>query len=904
MRGMELLNPVQPPGPAYEWPTTPVDVYEPNFGLLASDDTWRTSWSTIVAGRFSSSPYSGLLFVEESTSYAELYATDGNGRLVAPAVGVFDPLGGRPGWSHIVPGHFGPSGFTGLVLYNQSEGSALFLDCDGEGHFQVIDSQSGWRTSWSHIVSGRFDVTSPYSGLCFYSASENYAEIWTTDGHGLAGGAPMQILSDFSSTTFTHVVAADFHWTPGFAISTHTLTDVFCYDATTGHGEMYHCDLNGTDDLPSSALVVPPFTQSDELPKGATTVVAGNFGGTGNSDLAFYSGPSGTLDFYSFLDFLGPEDKDSANIVPNETQTGLPSTAGPIVVGTFWQPNDEDYKFADGPSAPGSPPYDPDWRFGTGCFTDVLLYDRAAGSGHFYFHEPLPPPAVPLDGYITSKTAVKGGDSVATGSVVPGESIAFHVSSQCGAYTIDIYLEGAFADGPERLMATLDGLPTDPTPYPVARTAYRDGAGWPAVTTFTVPDWPSGVYLARVRAISGTLEVDLPFVVRAPSTSQNSILLVLADTTFHSYNDWGGRNLYGNVAGATFAGAYPSATAMRVPFGFTLSCERPFHGGFGNSVSAWDLPFIQWLGRRNIRFDVCNSRDLHFGDLSGSSYRLVLFVGHHEYWTAPMRTTVETFVRDGGNVAFFSGNVCWWQVRLTPDGTQLICYKIDDFDPVSVTADHVLTTGHWNSDSVKRPETELTGVSWVGEDGLLIDFFGDNDHRYTLKQPDHWALAWTGLRNGDTFGEYPGSDGYPAGSVCGGETDRIQQGGPNGLDSPAGYTIASVYDLTDTTQEVGTMGSFRPAPGAGTVFNAATVNWALGLSRDRTSWNTIDQITANVIAHLGGHCVVKPWTTVSEGATTPGAPVTAVLTGPGEVALFLADPAGGVYTTTGSAAHG
>jgi hypothetical protein len=46
-----------------------------------------------------------------------------------------------------------------------------------------------------------------------------------------------------------------------------------------------------------------------------------------------------------------------------------------------------------------------------------------------------------------------------------------------------------------------------------------------------------------------------------------------------------------------------------------------------------------------------------------------------------------------------------------------------------------------------------------------------------------------------------------------------------------------------------------------------------------------------------------PWASVSEGRTVPGAPVSAVaLPGQaGRVALFLADPGGGVFTTSGSA---
>jgi hypothetical protein len=42
-----------------------------------------------------------------------------------------------------------------------------------------------------------------------------------------------------------------------------------------------------------------------------------------------------------------------------------------------------------------------------------------------------------------------------------------------------------------------------------------------------------------------------------------------------------------------------------------------------------------------------------------------------------------------------------------------------------------------------------------------------------------------------------------------------------------------------------------------------------------------------------------PWSTVSEGSTTPGAPITAVADFEGRINLFLANPAGGVYTCRG-----
>jgi hypothetical protein len=119
---------IAPSRPHWERAGEPrVNVYEPSFGLLASDTGWRTTWSAIVAGRFTASLFSGLLFVEHSTAYAELYDTDGQGRLVAPFRRQFSPLGERATWTHVVPGFFGPSEFTGLLFTTAQPASAAFM---------------------------------------------------------------------------------------------------------------------------------------------------------------------------------------------------------------------------------------------------------------------------------------------------------------------------------------------------------------------------------------------------------------------------------------------------------------------------------------------------------------------------------------------------------------------------------------------------------------------------------------------------------------------------------------------------------------------------------------------------------------------------------------------------------
>ena len=603
------------------------DVYESNFGRLASDASWRKSWSAIVAGKFTSSHFSSLLFVEESTGYAELYDTDGQGRIIAPPLGQFNPLGDRNSWTHVIPGLFGPSGFTGLLLYDRAAGFGRFYDSDGQGGFNLLSEYSGWRTSWTHIVAGRFVASSPYGSLFFYSAIENYGEIWATDGKGLAGHSPYQVFSNYLAGAVTHILAGDFHWTPGFIDRVPTLTDLFFYNAGTGQGEMYRCGM--IDDQNSIILSDTPAASSDSLPLQATRVVAGNFGGLGNTDLAFYDGASGKLSFYSFQD----TSDTTANLVLRETQRGLRKNLHTIVPGNFRMWNPEDHWFNDGPPVPSNPPFDPNWRFNTGAFSDLLFYDRNAGLGEFYFHEPIPPPAEPIEGYITSQTSPGNPSAaVSTGSVLPGASISFHVSSQHGPYSITIYRTGFFADGTtEQMMAVIDGLPSDPTPFPIARNAYKDGAQWPAVAQFVIPDWPSGLYLARVQTTgTSSYTTDIPFVVRAPAGSPFPILLVLADCTYYAYNDWGGRNSYGHLSGTDFVGAFPSTSALRIPFGFQLSFERPLHGGFGNVPQTCEIPFIRWMARRGIPVDVCTSRDLHFEQPDPNTYSLLLFVGHHE----------------------------------------------------------------------------------------------------------------------------------------------------------------------------------------------------------------------------------------------------------------------------------
>src|SRR5204862_3384598 len=93
---------------------------------------------------------------------------------------------------------------------------------------------------------------------------------------------------------------------------------------------------------------------------------------------------------------------------------------------------------------------------------------------------------------------------------------------------------------------------------------------------------------------------------------------------------------------------------------------------------------------------------------------LVLSVGHDEYWSSAMRDNLEGFIAKGGNVAFFSGNTSFWQVRPENRGRILVGWK-DGYeeDPFYAQGRYKLLSTMWSNRLIERPENELTGVSFA-----------------------------------------------------------------------------------------------------------------------------------------------------------------------------------------------
>ena len=302
----------------------------------------------------------------------------------------------------------------------------------------------------------------------------------------------------------------------------------------------------------------------------------------------------------------------------------------------------------------------------------------------------------------------------------------------------------------------------------------------------------------------------------------------------------------------------------------------------------WEMPFISWAERQGYGIDVISNADLQEHPAIVDRYELVLSVGHDEYWSGPMRDTVEGFVARGGNAAFFSGNTSLWQVRLEEpvDGAAsvMVGYK-GQFkkDPVYDTDRMAELTSIWSDHLIGRPENEMTGVSFTrGGYHRIGKRVTNGAGGYTVYRPDHWMFEGTGIDYGDVLGaaattvgyecdgcEYTVVDGLPVPTHADGTPDsfeilamvpaahftRTTAARPPKPSEPSEIEfLASRVFGSKEPEYVRRIAAGQAMLGAhtsdsgGTVITSGSTDWAHGLAgRDPQ----IEQITTNILDRLG-----------------------------------------------------
>ncbi|MFL5884842.1 MAG: N,N-dimethylformamidase beta subunit family domain-containing protein [Thermoleophilaceae bacterium] len=396
-------------------------------------------------------------------------------------------------------------------------------------------------------------------------------------------------------------------------------------------------------------------------------------------------------------------------------------------------------------------------------------------------------------------------------SVLPGGTLHFHVSTAPAApYRIELYRLGPWSGAaPERVACvpsctrTSAGVPRAKPAPDAATGAVR--ANWPVTNSFAVPrSWPSGYYVAKVvlqrgaQALSGKL---VPFIVRAPSSSTSSILVVAAANTWQAYNNWGGTSLY-----------EPRTHAVKASF------DRPYESVRvgGQSLFDWELPLARFIESQGYDVTYTTDVDVDRDPASLAGHDLVVVAGHSEYWTTGERSALEA-ARDSGVNLFFAGaNSGYWHVRYEDGGRTIVGYKNQSQgpygpDPQAGTAEE---TTFFRSLHPARPECTLIGIA---SDGGLTDPPGF-DRFVSNAALGHAWFAGTGFGPGASL---PRSVGY--------EWDQVIRGCTPPLAAGTSQTVLFHTDASGTNGISQNDSAAYTAPSGARVFAAGTFEFAWGL---------------------------------------------------------------------------
>jgi len=443
---------------------------------------------------------------------------------------------------------------------------------------------------------------------------------------------------------------------------------------------------------------------------------------------------------------------------------------------------------------------------------------------------------------------IKGYASAA--GVERGQSIDFHVSTHpARPFTVTVYRMGYYGGLGARRLAHSPTLPGVAQPEPAtAQATGMISCAWSANWTLKVPrHWTSGAYLAAFTTVDGHRSY-APFVVRDDARAAD-FLVVLPFTTYQAYNQWPldgrvGKSLYYGYGHDANASAGGDAEAGRTdvhgaPIAYgtrarKVSFERPYSGVGLPQRADLDYEFAQWAERSGYDLGYATSVDLHAGRVDTSRYAALVFSGHDEYWSKPMRDTVAAAVAGGTHVAFMAANNVYWHTRFEPGAGAghpvMACWKSDP-DP---DADASGPTGLWRTLGPHGAQAEqaLIGVQYNG--------IPTADVPLVVSGADHWFWAGTGVREGEAI---PG--------IVGGEADGLDGAAPkpdsvqHTLLSASRYT-ATTHGYQPRTQHTSL---YETARGA-LVFDAATFNWSLGLNRPGYADPRIQRATANLFNRL------------------------------------------------------
>lgn len=458
-----------------------------------------------------------------------------------------------------------------------------------------------------------------------------------------------------------------------------------------------------------------------------------------------------------------------------------------------------------------------------------------------------------------------------------GQTVDFKIATDSTDYRIEIYRLGYYSGDGARKVATIDvnlaQAQVQPHPIVDMSRGLIDCGNWSVSASWTIPDdMVSGVYIAKLVREDGTAgSSHIPFIVRDDS-STSDIVFQTSDTTWQAYNAWGGASLYygqvpvdpNDIIGYMPPNCNCGLTA--IGRASAVSYNRPFitntspAGGTHDFIFGAEHSAIRWLEQNGYDVSYISGVDASRNGSLILNHEAFLSVGHDEYWSAEQRGNVEAARDSGVDLAFWSGNECYWKVRwetsIDGNGTPyrtMVCYK----ETWGTSTDPSDTgTGTWRdprfADPGQEPENSLTGTM----------FTVDSYRQDTITIPyDYSNLRF--WRNTDVANLQPGQTYSLVQNLLGYEWDSDVENGfrPNGLINLSLSTVSVDTYLRDYGTSIGSadvthsLTMYRADSGA-LVFGAGTVFWSWGLDSNHEGAATptdpnVQQAMVNMFADMG-----------------------------------------------------
>ncbi|HEY4202521.1 MAG TPA: DUF4082 domain-containing protein [Devosiaceae bacterium] len=510
-----------------------------------------------------------------------------------------------------------------------------------------------------------------------------------------------------------------------------------------------------------------------------------------------------------------------------------------------------------------------------------------------------------------------------------GGQVDFKIATDSTHYKLEIYRMGYYGGDGARLVDTVevqrDTAQIQPHPIVDMQLGLIDAGNWSVSTHWDVPDdATSGVYFAKlVREDGVDGENIIPFVVR-DDASTSDIVFQTSDTTWEAYNPWGGANLYGGDVPLNpddmIAYMPPNCHCglMAIGRAYAVSYNRPFitstnpnflYSGPQDFVFGEEFPAIEWLEQNGYDVSYISGVDAAKSGQLLLNHDVYMSVGHDEYWSGDQRANV-TAARDAGvNLAFWSGNECYWKVQwndsIDGNGTPyrtMTCYKETwanaDINPADGS------TATWRdprfADPGQEPENSLTGTlfqvdSWRA-DTMTIP--------YDMTQFRLW-------RNTAVSETHPGDTAELVNGLLGYEWDSDVDNGfrPAGLVDLSLSNISVDTYLLDYGNTVGaadaqhSLTMYRDQQSGALVFSAGTVMWSWGLNAQHDLEGTpvdpnVQQAMVNMFADMGVQPTTLDASLILATQSTDFIAPTATVTSPAAGAAFVE---GQKFTITGTA---